>query len=105
MSVNSDELVWLKSEGNYVEIALKKGTVLRKQLIRNTLHSVEATCSSQKFVRIHRSYIVNLDFARKLVLDGSNYELMLKDIDLKLPVSRTLARELKQMIESSYKQS
>lgn len=99
LTVNTDELVWLKSEGNYVEVALLKGTVLKKQLIRNTLNRVEATCPSEKFIRIHRSYIVNINYARKLVLDSSNYELELNGVDVRLPVSRTLARNLKQLMD------
>ena len=60
--VRAEEIDWIDSAGNYT--ALHAGG--RKHLIRETLKSVEAKLDPRKFIRVHRSAIINLDKLRKL---------------------------------------
>ena len=51
------EIRWIEALGDYVKIV----TVSEKILVLSTLTSIEDQLPGDKFLRIHRSYIVNLD--------------------------------------------
>ncbi|HJQ11468.1 MAG TPA: LytTR family DNA-binding domain-containing protein [Gemmatimonadaceae bacterium] len=60
--VRAEEIDWIDAAGNYT--ALHVGG--RKHLIRETMKSVESKLDPRKFVRVHRSAIINIDRLRKL---------------------------------------
>ena len=60
--IRADDIDWIDSAGNYT--ALHAGS--RKHLIRETMKSVEARLDPEKFIRVHRSAIINVDRLRKL---------------------------------------
>jgi two-component system, LytTR family, response regulator len=60
--VRTADIDWIDSQGNYV--ALHAGG--RKHLVRDTIKSVESKLDPRKFVRVHRSAIINLDRLTKL---------------------------------------
>ena len=93
-----NEILFLKSDGNYLEIVSFIESKVEKQLIRITLNNALAQLPVENFLKIHRSYIVNLRFVQSITLDGSNYEVKLKDVQTKLPVSRSMVKLLKQLI-------
>lgn len=76
---------YLTAEGNYVRLHIGRET----HLIRLTLSALERDLDSARFVRIHRSTIVNLDRVTELQpWGGGDYVAILKDKQ-KLRVSRT----------------
>lgn len=60
--IRAEEIDWIDAAGNYT--ALHVGG--KKHLIRDTMKSVESKLDPRKFVRVHRSAIINLDRLRKL---------------------------------------
>jgi len=60
--VRADDIDWIDAEGNYV--ALHAGG--RTHLLRETIKSVESRLDPAKFVRVHRSAIINVDRLKKL---------------------------------------
>ena len=60
--VRTEDIDWIDSQGNYV--ALHAGG--RKHLVRDTIKSVESKLDPGKFMRVHRSAIINLDRLTKL---------------------------------------
>ena len=62
--VRIDEIVYLESEGEYVRMHLADGSVITT-LFR--LKNMEAALPSERFMRVHRSYIVNLRRIRSYV--------------------------------------
>ena len=60
--VEVDEIEWISAEGSYVGL----NTRGKSHLMRGTLKKLEATLDPKKFVRIHRSTIVNLSFIKEL---------------------------------------
>ncbi len=100
VTLPENEILFIKSEGNYIELMQLNQRTLQRYLIRNTLNNVLAVLPDQSFCKIHRSFIVNLNFAGKVILNGSIYELSLTGTDQKLPVSRSMVKELKQLLQS-----
>lgn len=63
-----DDLIYLRAEGNYLCLQLKD----RHFLHRMTMNAVETELDPTRFLRIHRSYIVNLSQVRATRYSGNN---------------------------------
>jgi len=61
--ISADEIFWVEAAGNYVELVLESRRVLQ----RRSLRALEITLSEARFVRIHRSRIVNYNRIRSVV--------------------------------------
>jgi two-component system, LytTR family, response regulator len=55
--VNASEINYISAEEKYAELNTLKG----KFLLRNTMSNLETELDPEKFARIHRSYIVNIE--------------------------------------------
>lgn len=66
-----DDILYIESDKDYVKVFTTDSTILTRQ----TISSVEAMLSENKFFRIHRSYIVSLDriksFSNEIVEIGN----------------------------------
>ena len=75
---------WLEAAGNYVK--LHAGGA--EHLVRETLTALEARLDPERFARIHRSLIVNLDRVAE-VLPGRNDGVVVLAGGTRLPLSRS----------------
>lgn len=66
--VHVDDLVFLRAEGNYVRLQMKD----KNHLHRMTMNAVESELDPARFLRIHRSYIVNVVHIRSTRYSGNN---------------------------------
>lgn len=74
--IKIDDINWIEAEEKYVQIHTGK----EKYLYRETMNTLEQELDPQKFVRIHRSYIVQLDFIKELTpWSHGDYLVILKD--------------------------
>lgn len=93
--LKTDEIDWIEAEGDY----MKFHVVGRSYLQRETMARLEARLSPRKFVRIHRSTIVNLDRVRKLSPSFiGDYAVVLND-GTKLKLSRGYYDRLAKLME------
>ena len=60
--IKTNDIEWIKSRGNYLEIHIGKDIYL----VRNNIGKFERNLDPSKFIRIHRSFIVKLDCIVKL---------------------------------------
>lgn len=60
--VPADEIDWVEAAGNYVSLHVGKAT----HLLRETMADLEKKLEPDRFVRIHRSTIVNIERVRTL---------------------------------------
>ncbi|MES2776034.1 MAG: LytTR family DNA-binding domain-containing protein [Bacteroidota bacterium] len=86
-----DDIAYCKSTNNYTTVFLRDG---RSYLCCKTLKDIEAKLPGDAFLRIHHSYLVNLQSITALKRQTSELEL---DDKIWLPVSRTGAVLLKQL--------
>jgi two-component system LytT family response regulator len=63
-----DDLIYLRSEGNYLLLQTKD----RHYLYRMTMNAVESELDPTRFLRIHRSYMVHLACVRNARYNGNN---------------------------------
>jgi len=66
LKINSSEIYYIESDGNYVRLYLKEKNYLHRQ----TLQSLDDQLTS--FLRIHRSILVNPDFVKDIKYTGNN---------------------------------
>lgn len=57
VKIKSSEVYWIEALGDYIVI----NTADSKYIVHNTMKGIESKLSSDKFLRVHRSYIVRLD--------------------------------------------
>lgn len=94
--IPTDEIDWLQAEDNYVRIHSNGAT----HLIRTTIASLERDLDPARFIRIHRSAMVNVSRARELrrSLRGG-YLIVLRSGD-KLKVSRGYRKQVAQLFRN-----
>ncbi len=80
--LNSDEILYAESDGNYSTIFLKDG---QKILLTKKLKEVNALLPESSFFRIHNSYIINLNKIKEF-LKTDGYVVL--ESNHKIPVSR-----------------
>ena len=93
LSFGINELVCVRSEGNYAEVYCLKNDVLTKTLIRSSLIKIMQQLENLENIQhCHRSFIVNFNHVTKVSGNARNYNLYLQYIDFSIPVSRNFPR-------------
>jgi len=95
VKVNFDEIVYIEGLKDYVIIRLENQRVITLQ----TMKSLEDKLPINRFKRIHRSYIVNVDKIEAIV--GNMIEVMEKNQIKHLPIGKNYRDELLEMINKN----
>ncbi len=78
------EVEWLQAMGNYVNMRVRN----RDYPLRSTMGEIEERLDPGRFVRVHRSYIVNLDCVQEIEpMDSGDARARMRD-GVVVPVSR-----------------
>jgi len=89
--VAMDEIEWIEADANYVRLHV---TGREAHLFRQTISKMLERLDSLRFLRIHRSYIVNVSRIRALQpCNSGEFIVSLRD-GKELPCSRTYRRSL-----------
>jgi len=89
--VAADDIEWLEAEGNYVNLHVKG----RLYPLRSTMAAIEPRLDPARFLRVHRSYIINLEQLAEIEpLDSGDARLKLRDGKL-IPCSRKYRPQLR----------
>jgi two-component system LytT family response regulator len=89
------KLDFVEAQDDYIALA-SKGSKHLKQL---TLSSIETALDPRQFLRIHRSYIVNLDRVAKVEPYGKDSKVAVLQDGTKLPVSRAGYARLRDVLD------
>jgi len=89
---------WVEAQGDYARLHTSDGS----HLVRVPLATLAERWADAGFVRIHRSYLVQLGRIDELRLTGSGYVVLVDGAEL--PVSRRHTRELKDKLVRAAKQ-
>jgi len=93
--VDVSEVDYVDAEGNYARLHVAK----RAYLLRETMARLEERLDPERFIRIHRSTIVNLDRIREIEpLPKGNYQVVLRD-GTRLGTTRRYRENLNALIE------
>lgn len=90
--IDIDNLLYIKGAGIYSELYLKNGS---RELHDKSLDTLTQLLPGT-YERIHKSYLVSLTLAEKIVIQpGSKYSLLLKNGEI-LPIGRSKYKDLKE---------
>jgi two-component system, LytTR family, response regulator len=97
MFLRSEEIDWIEAQGNYLR--LHKGQ--DSYLIRQTMSEMEARLNPSRFLRIHRSSIVNIERIKELhPLFHGDYNVVLQN-GIRLTLSRNYRHKVPPYLGSS----
>ena len=89
--LKAEEIDWIEGEGNYARLHVAK----QSHLIRETMNQLEGRLDPTRFLRIHRSTIVNTERIKEIQpLFNGAYGVLLKD-GTRLTLSRGYRERLK----------
>jgi len=101
LQLDASSLVYVKSEGNYVDVFHVENEKIVKTLVRSSLKDIEEQLPQPRFFRCHRSFIISLLHIQSVSGNARNLEVLLSGVTDSIPVSRTKAKELMDAIEQS----
>ena len=88
--IYTKDIKWVEALGDYVKVITSNSNII----VLSSLRSFEKKLPINKFLRIHKSYIINLDRVDNLSNKTVEIESNL------IPVSRNKKAELEKMLES-----
>jgi two-component system response regulator LytT len=96
------DVSYIQAEGHYslLNICMNEASLESRMGAKTYLHSKNIEKIMQLlpecFLRVHRSYIVNMNYVKKLnIKEGSRYFLQI-DSNMEIPVGRTKVKEVKE---------
>ncbi len=92
--VGIDEIDFIEAQGNYLGLDMGGAT----HLIRMRLHYLEAKLDPKKFVRIHRSTIVNIDSVKEMHPLFNGDQTVIMKSGKKLTMTRNYRDKLKSLL-------
>jgi two-component system LytT family response regulator len=95
--LSAADIDWIEAAGYYACLHVGGDT----HILRRSLSELEQDLGDEKFIRIHRSIVVNLERIRALELQASGeYEVVLKS-EVRLRLSRRYRRRLQERLEAT----
>jgi two-component system, LytTR family, response regulator len=89
-----EKVKYLEAQDDYVMIYSSEGKYLKQK----TMKFYEENLSPKEFIRIHRSYIINIkEIDQILLYEKDSYQVKLRDKKI-LPISKTGYEKLKQIL-------
>lgn len=94
--IRAPDVEWIDAAANYVRLHAAG----RVHFVRETVKSIATRLAPDRFVRVHRSIIVNLDFVQRLEpYEHGEYVITMRD-GSRIRSSRTYNEELRAMLRS-----
>jgi two-component system LytT family response regulator len=95
--LRTTEIDWIEAEGNYLRLHVGK----ESHLLRETMNRLAAKLDQDKFLRIHRSTLVNIERIKELQpLFSGDYVVILRD-GKQLTLSRSYRDKLLELFDKS----
>ena len=92
--IPADKLDYAEAQDDYVSLRSEGKSYLKQQ----TLGDLEASLDPRRFVRIHRSYLLNLDRLSRIDTEGGEPKAVILGDGTRLPLSRSGYGRLKGML-------
>ena len=95
LSIKFNNLYYIESFDNYVNIYYENKGKIARFLLRRSLKGIEESYADYPLVRCHRSYVVNINKVKVLRKDKEGLFLDLDYLDLPdLPISKTYSEQV-----------
>jgi two-component system, LytTR family, response regulator len=88
------DIRWIGAEGNYVRLC----TATETHLLRETMARLETRLDPRGFLRVHRSFIVNLKYVKEVRREGSGESVVVLDSGQKVALGRSYRAYLNEQL-------
>jgi two-component system LytT family response regulator len=96
--LHPEKIEWVEADKDYVRLHVGK----ENHLVRETMNDIEKKLESDRFVRVHRSTIVNLDYVKQMQpLPSGEYDISMRD-GTQLRLSRGYRARLLDLLRDSF---
>lgn len=100
ISIRPEDILYMESEGNYVNVHYRQDEKVTYKQIRSTIKQMEETLQNHPmFIRCHRAFIVNINYISNAEGNAQGYQLTLSNVPLEIPVSRTYLKNIKDALQ------
>jgi two-component system LytT family response regulator len=96
--LRTDEIDWIEAAGNYVRLHLGE----ESHLFRETMNRMESRLDSRRFVRIHRSRIVNTERVKELQPWFNGEHVVVLQNGTRLTLSRGYREKLQEQLKRGF---
>lgn len=97
LSVKPENVYYIESADNYVQIHYRSGKKIQVLMVRNSMKNIEWRFKDMHLVRCHRSYIVNVDLVQAVRRIDGEMILDFEDPEIPaLPVSKAYCEHIMQ---------
>ncbi len=93
--VRVDDIRWMQSSGNYIRLHVGKTS----HLIRQSMKNLQALLDPNRFLRVHRNAIVNLDHVEEFHLPPNGNMFVKLDDGLCLPLRKANRASLRKLLK------
>jgi len=102
-SVKKENLLYLESAENYVNICYLNKDRVSKYLLRDTLKKIEETFAGTEIIRCHRSFMVNFEKVKVIRRDKDGLKLGFDNpLVMDIPVSKTYINPVMETFSKFY---
>lgn len=88
--LNCNDIKWMETEGNYTTINLVD---VKRRVVRIPISDLQQQLSSQQFIRIHKSYLVN----KKYITEIRTNSILIKELEL--PIGRAFQASVSDLLK------
>lgn len=93
------DLLFVKSEGNYITVGYLKNGKIATVLLRNTMkYAMETLSAFPVIFRCHRSWLINLERIKKVSGNSQGLRLSMDNYSEEIPVARNFSAEFRQLL-------
>ena len=94
--LKTDEIDWIEAAGNYLKLHVGR----ESHLIRETMNGIESKLDPDRFLRIHRSTVVNIDRIKELhPMFSGDYSVIMRN-GVELTLSRNYRERFLELFEN-----
>jgi hypothetical protein len=99
LSIAESDFVFAESADNYIKLHYLREGKLKQHLIRQTMTKLQDSLTNHpSLIRCHRSFLVNLNQVISANGNAQGLRLSLRHTDLSIPVSRKMAKQMREQL-------
>jgi hypothetical protein len=99
VEINLNDLLFIKSVDNYVELYKTDNDNIEMLMLRSSLKRIEGNLKEYpNLFKCHRAFLVNVKNISKVTGNSQGYKLNFKGIGYSIPVSRNYSKELLKLV-------
>ncbi len=99
-----NEILYIESDDNYVDVHLLKNGERKKEVIRSSLKNIEdqLVYAISPIYRCHRKYLINFKYFEVVDSSSRSMTIQLKDSETTLPVSKQYVTQISELLPNRH---